>query len=274
MRRARIGFWLRAVGSSAPVEAVEQRLGQEPAFRGIAQRWDRSDRAERERAAAELERLFRRAAYDTRPFCLRCGQCCANAGPTLQRSDESCVESGAISLRQLVTYRQGEQVFSHLERRTVRLSHEMVTARSASTGGCALHDRQTRSCSIYEHRPRQCVEQRCWAADESTRLARHDHLRRIDLLPPSSPLLPLIEEHERCCPTQQLAAHVETLRGDQPAAPEALRQLIEEDERLRQRVLDTGAASHDELPFVLGRPVADQLGTAGIRLPDGLRRRR
>jgi Fe-S-cluster containining protein len=265
LRRGRIRFWLQAVGSSAPIEHVETYLERELDYAEIADRWGDLGTAGRESAAARLDELFRNAAYATRPYCLRCGQCCANAGPTLYQGDEATARDGTLPWSQLITHRVGERVYSHAKQRTVVLEQECVTVVASAAGGCPLYDRQAKTCRIYRHRPRQCLEQRCWAADDGERLASSAGLRRTDLLPDSSPARPIIEEHERACPPKRLRRLIAAHREGDADAMVAVRAMIAEDERLRQQLLGTGASA-EELPFLLGRPLAEQVRAAGIAL--------
>ena len=267
LRRGRIRFGLQAVGSSAPVEHVQTHLEREPAYAEIANRWGTLDAAKRDSAAARLDELFRNAAYATRPYCLQCGQCCANAGPTLYQGDENLVREGTLPRDSLITHRAGERVYSHAKQHAVVLEQECVSVVASSAGGCALYDRKAKACSIYQGRPRQCVEQRCWAPDGGERLASSAGLRRKDLLPDSSLALPIIEEHERACPPERLWHLIEAHREGDVDAMVAIRSMVAEDERLRQQMLDTGAAAN-ELSFLLGRSLAERVRTAGISLVD------
>jgi Fe-S-cluster containining protein len=247
-------FWLQAVSSPAPVEHLEAVLEADAEYREIAAGWSELADEDRSRTAAQLDELFRREAYRTRPFCVRCGQCCTNAGPTLYPGDERLVQAGELPLHRLITHRRGERVYSHAEGRAVVLEHECVQVAASPSGTCSLCDGETRTCTAYGSRPRQCSEQRCWAADAGRALARQRGLGRLDLLPVSSPWIPILEEHDRTCPPDRLRELERAERDGDEAARPAIEAMVADDERLRRRLLDEGA-SEAELPFLLGLPL-------------------
>ena len=125
-RRARLVTWMRAVGSRASVAKAEAWLGEQPFYLVLVERWDRMGKAERDEAWKQLIALYRAAAYATRPYCIRCGTCCGNAGPTLYAGDEGLLADRLLSPAQLRTYRAGEEVFSHWTNRPAVLERECV----------------------------------------------------------------------------------------------------------------------------------------------------
>lgn len=256
LRQARIRFWLEAVHSRAAVADVEAALERMPAYQQLADDWDGFGPPEKESAAQQLDALFRQAAYATRPYCVRCGTCCHNAGPTLHGGDEALVHTGRLRREQLVTFRVGEEVFSHVEGRRVVLQHECVMVRAAPRRGCALFDPTANSCAVYEHRPRQCRVQRCWDPAEAEELARGAGLSRLDLV--SAPVeRRLIEQHERACAVSRLRELSRERRNGAAEAAAAMDSMIAQDTHFRRRLVETVAVAPAALRFLLGRPVAE-----------------
>ena len=268
-RKTRIAHWLRNVGSRASVAQAELWLGKQPAYRAIAEQWDDMGPGEREAALGQLTALFRAAAYATRPFCIRCGACCSNAGPTLYPGDEPLLHVDGLTHALLRTLRVGEEVFSHRRNRRAVLEREVVMIAPALPGNCPLFDVTARQCTVHEHRPAQCKAQKCWDTRDSDKLAGWPGLTRRDLLEEDDPLCALISEHDSACSVSSLRDLAAGVRqGDDQAGP-ALVKMVRRDREIRQRILHEELAPEDALPFLLGRPVEMLLGPMGLELTRG-----
>jgi len=75
------------------------------------------------------------AMEEGRSFCIRCGECCLAAGPTLQRPDLILVREGAIAPENLFTIRRGEVVRDNVHGGLARTGVEMVKVREREDGG-------------------------------------------------------------------------------------------------------------------------------------------
>lgn len=272
-RKAQIARWLRAVGSRASVAKAEIWLGQQPAYVNIARTWDGMTTAQREEAARELALLFRAAAYATRPFCVRCGDCCKNAGPTLFPGDEAILHTGQVPHAMLRTLRAGEEVWDHLVGERQVLQHEVVMISPSVTGNCPLYDMAAHTCRAYEARPAQCKAQKCWDTSDSGAMAGWKGLTRLDLLEDDDPLRAVLEAHERDASPGRLRELAEpALAGDEDAVAEVLA-MLDADRDARTAIVSGELAPQDALPFLLGRPlamVANALGMEIVRGWDGV----
>ena len=264
LRELRLAYWVRAVGSRAAMAEARLRLEQQPAFEELARRWDTLEAGERMAAATELEQLLRASAYATRPFCLRCGRCCKNAGPTLYPGDEALLRRGVVSRSQLRTVRAGEEVVSHLEDRRVVLQREQVTIGPARDA-CRFLDHNMRACTIHDQRPRQCQAQQCWDTVAARQLVGTQGLSRLDLLAEGDAGREAVMEHERRCSPARLRELAEAAREDLAGeAAISLLELVEVDSSLRQRTVDEGLAAVSELPFLFGRNLEEMLRPLGL----------
>ncbi len=267
VRRARLNHWLEAVGSRARAKQVEPRLAEEADYVALASRWNDLTPGEQGAAGEELETIFRRVAYATRPYCQRCGICCNGAGPTLYPGDERLLREGILQRSQLITLRIGEMVFSRYHGRPIVLEQESVRISALDQKGCSLYDPSEQGCTIYEHRPTQCRSQKCWDTSASDALAGTPGLTRWQLLDESTPGRERIEHHEERIPVARLRLLASRARsGDEPAQAE-LDELLAEDRRLRAQLVEEGAATDGELPFLLGTP-CDELVTRFADQPE------
>ncbi len=267
LRRMRLDYWLKAVGSSAPAEQARQWLAQQPAYEALAARWDSLTSEEQGVAAIELEELWRAAAYATRPFCIDCGQCCRNSGPTLYAADRDLPREGVVPVSRLRTVRAGEEVFSLVEGRRVVLQHEHVTVVSGRRGACWFWDSVARACTIHQRRPAQCRAQRCWDTAEADELAATHGLTRLDLLEAEDPVRSMVLEHERQCPPARLRELAGEAKDDlEGQAAAALLELLAEDDRLRRGLVEGGEVTAEELPYLLGRSLEEKLSPLGLEV--------
>lgn len=273
LHRIHLRYWLKLVHSPATVEAAETWLHNHSAFKDLSKEWDGMSPAQREEAAETLNRIFRQAAYATRPFCLRCGACCDKSGPTLYQGDESLVWSGLdaverdgarpLSWRHLRTFRRGEEVFSHYEERRQTLQHECVIVAPAQAGGCPHHARH--GCAIYDHRPTQCKAQKCWDTAASAKLVAGPGLTRLHLLPPEDPLREIIREHDERCDLRRMGQLVEDfLKSAARDCAEGIRRMLRSEFDLRQEVAALDRRYGQAMPFLLGRPLQELLGQQGV----------
>lgn len=270
-RRSRLLFWLRQVKSGASVARAEIWLGGQANFLGIAQRWDALTATQRQQQLPELEALFRSAAYSTRPHCLRCGTCCSNAGPTLYAGDEALFHDKLVAADLLVTYRVGEEVFSHWLNRPTVLDAEMVMIVSSPAGGCALFHPKGDGCGIYDRRPVQCKAQKCWDTRDAGKLASWNGLTRVDLIEEDEPVLKIIADQELRCSPNRLRELLELGKQGSSEALEEGADMIRTDRELRRQVVGAKMAPASALPFLLGRPLEMMTGAMGYTVGGGWR---
>ena len=167
-------FWLRSVGSKAPVEVASVILGEHEAYRDLERRWDAMSPKLR---SAALEQLVRKVAYGTRPYCMRCGTCCRNSGPTLYPGDEALVRDGIIPRSALLRYKPGTRVFDHYQGKEVALEQELVKVDTTAEGVCPFLQGPPAACAIHQNRPRQCQAQMCWDTEAFEELMKERPLR-------------------------------------------------------------------------------------------------
>jgi len=194
--RDHLRYFLNQVSSRAPVEAALTLAGEDPEFQRIAREWDSMDLEARKEAAHYLDELARKTAYQTRPYCQRCGTCCENSGPTLYLEDLPHIRSGLLSPGRLVTHLAGARVYSHFHGREITLEREVVMVAPDERGHCPYLARNPTMCRIHRTVPVQCLAQQCWDTSASERLQRRAGLTRLDIIPRDHPARGLVEEFE------------------------------------------------------------------------------
>jgi hypothetical protein len=181
--------------------------------------------------------------------------------------DRRLVDDGLIPARHLVTIRAGERVRDNIHGRLVLSDQEMIKVKgSGGTWACVCFDPQTCGCRIYDHRPSQCIAQKCWAPSELEALAADRRLTRKDLLSNVPGLWHLIDNHESRCDYRRIPSIAETLHhapGDRSAA-EPLVEMVSYDQAIRRVLVESGSAQEDMLDFLLGRPMKHTLDGFGF----------
>jgi Fe-S-cluster containining protein len=206
-----------------------------------------------------------------RTHCIRCGECCIVASPTLQAQDLPLIQGGAIAARDLFTIRQGELVWDNVIEAFTVTGQDILKVREKQEGGCVFFDDNAKACTIYEKRPAQCAAMACWDMAEFMRVYKGAKLARRDVVK-DGVVLGLIEAHERRCSYEALQAHVKAIETDGEKAVEKVIGLLKFDHQMRPFLLQKLGLNPDEMDFLFGRPLADTVvmfGLKVVREPDG-----
>jgi Fe-S-cluster containining protein len=223
---------------------------------------------QRKQAWDHLQALYRAAAYASRPYCVQCGTCCSNAGPTLYAGDQALLQDGTVTPAQLHTVRSGEMVHSHWTGQLELLEREIVMI-TRGPDGCVFLDARTRRCSIHDRVPAQCRAQKCWDTRDADKLMGWPGLSRLELIEETDPVAAVVAEHEINCAIVKLRERLAEAAAGDEAALEAAVELIRADRRYRARIVDEEHATEDALPFLLGRPLETMTRQMGYEVGGG-----
>jgi Fe-S-cluster containining protein len=255
-RAAAEAVWLKEarllcqrIGVPQNLDEVASGLRGTRAFRHAFGEWESLPTRQRRKRWEELARATEKAAYATRPYCLRCGQCCTRQAPGLHIEDLPQVREGAIGPENLLTLRRGERAYSARLDKVIILQEEIVKVRPLPTGVCPYFQPEAHSCAVYERRPLPCRALKCWLPEAFAEATRSPHLTRADILA-GDPLLELVVRQEQEAPLSALTAKAGRL--DMTAVLAA----VSKDDRLRKDALAAGLNA-DWLPFLLGRPLRE-----------------
>jgi Fe-S-cluster containining protein len=256
---AEVRSFLQQIRVPDNLEAVVSELSRGRAYRRLFEDWEALSARHRRRRWEELARATEKAAYATRPHCLRCGECCTRHTPALHLPDLPLIREGVLARALLVTLRKGERAYSPRQEAAVLLKEEMIKIRQPASGGPGpCYDPATRSCTIYERRPLQCRALKCWEPEGFLRATAAPHLRRRDVIAADDPINSLILRHERevdCGLALRLLGGGKEKDG---SGLRAVREIVEREARLRQEALSVGAEAA-ELDFLFGRPLGESL---------------
>jgi len=252
------------VGSSADPEVLVDSVLEE--IRALAPRHDGSDDRSEDAVWTQIRELLIKAAYATRPYCIRCGTCCTKGSPTLTRGDMEIFREDVLMPDQLATIRIGETVRDNRTGMVGPSPEEIIKIKGKTKGGsCILYDEATKTCGIYESRPRQCHLQECWNPDLSA-VADEPTLNRRDLLEKTGDLWKILQRHEERCSHEGLRRSITRLEATRGQSVDEVMDILRFDHHVRQFVSDTFGLAAGTLDFVLGRPLVEVISEYGLRL--------
>ena len=207
-------------------------------------------------------------SYASRPYCVRCGECCRGGSPSLHVEDISLWSQGLLSRRELYTLRPREPVHLNIEGRLGSLPEELVKIRQRpGTGHCIFYQEEEKACRIYEHRPLQCRVQACWDPGPFEELWHVGKLSRRHLLQGDEEMLELIEAHDQRCSPEKLGAACR--EWEDSGSESAIQQILDQlryDTALRSLVQERLGLGEEELEFSFGRPLTHIIRAYGFRV--------
>jgi len=205
---------------------------------------------------------------EERTECIKCGECCRKASPTLHLSDVRMIESGLMPLKDLYTIRIGEPVYDNLNGRIGPSPTEMIKIRERpGDEGCVfLHfDDKVATCLIYEERPCQCRAMKCWDDSEFKEIYAQPRASRWDMVRDEKTLL-LMDEHESRCGYEMVKELLRAIGEKGESAVQNLLELIRFDYHIRPFTNQRLGVPFAEMEFYFGRPLSGTIEAFGLQL--------
>lgn len=258
---------LAEIQSPASFESVWIGVSGARTYRALLRHWENWNRKQRVNGWEGLARVVEKAAYATRPYCLKCGTCCRKGSPSLYRDDLPLFRRGTLTRLDLVTLRRGEKVYSNEAERFIRLPEEQVKIREKPGGReCLFFQPEGSGCGIYGNRPRQCRVLECWDPEGYRVLKKNRLLSRKDLLDPQDPLLPVVKTHEERCSILRLQEWLEQAVEQALPHDDSLMEGLLYDRHTRTYLSEKFGLNRKHLDFLLGRPVEEVIPGLGFRI--------
>ena len=261
------------IKSPADPEALIEDMQNRPDFMGLINGWDNMPTNAQANAWEMIQERLAEAAKATRPFCVRCGECCRQGSPVIHEMDRPALAKGAIKRSSLVTLRPGERAWSNRTRKVVILEKECIKLKEAPGGRtCIFLGPGGDACLIYPDRPHQCRIMECWDPSRFETLVDTPNPSRLDLIGRGTPLDALIERHDDRCDINTFIGLLDTAQEEGDAGTAAAIDLILYDLHLREFAVDKLNIPRNELDFFFGRPlaaIAAGLGFSFTITPEG-----
>ncbi len=199
------------------------------------------------------------------PICKRCGKCCESSSPTLHVSDLPAVANHHLDWARLYTVRKGEYVWDNINRKLAQASTEMIKVRQAGDGSCIYFNSKEKACTIYSHRPAECVALFCEDTSRFFEIYETPRLTRNYVIRDRS-LVRLMEEQELRCPYDSLAEWVGRINSVGEQAVEKIIELLRFDYELRNIVRKKLGIPPSYLDLLFGRPMIQTIEAFGLRV--------
>jgi Fe-S-cluster containining protein len=258
---------LRDIHSPASLAEVWPGVVAAKACRELLRNWSVWKPAERETGWGKAAGVIEKAAYATRPYCLRCGTCCRKGSPSLVWDDLPLFRRGGLTRLDLVTLRRGERVYSNEAGHFIQLAEEQVKIREkAESRECLFFQEDGSGCGTYKSRPRQCRVLECWNPAGYRVLKKNRLLSRKDLLDPGDPILPVVKSHEERCSVLRLQEWLLRAAEQTLSADEDLQAAIRYDRHARAFLSEKFSLERRHLDFILGRPVEEVISGLGFEV--------
>ena len=259
-------YMLKEIHSPSTLEEAWPDMQAKDVFQNLIKHWPDWNKAHRESRWEALCRELEKTAYGTRPFCLRCGECCLKGSPTLYADDLGILRQGIIKRTELITLRHGEIGFSNVTNDLVLLTEERVKVKEKpGSRQCLFLNPGDKGCRIYEDRPLQCRVMECWNPDDYQSLDSHRFLSRKELLSPDDPIIPVIEAHEKRCAIPKLQEALSSINKGRASAQEEALDVILYDQHLRRLLEEQKGIGPENQVFLFGRPLKDLIPSFGFR---------
>lgn len=256
----------------SPAETAEVWAGwqSKPIYQDLISHWSDWNKAHRESRWEALCRELEKTAYGTRPFCLRCGECCRKGSPTLYLEDLDILKRGIIKRTELITLRSGEIGFSNDVQDLMLITEERIKVKEKPGGReCLFLETATNGCRIYEDRPLQCRVMECWNPDQYKELNSKKYLSRKELLNPEDPLWPVIESHNQRCALPRLQKALSRLKRGFTDVQEEAVDILLYDHHIRGFIEEKYEIGRENQLLLFGRPLSDLLLSFGFQIDQG-----
>jgi len=205
------------------------------------------------------------------PICKRCGRCCESSTPTLHACDLHLVKNHHIEWANLYTLRKGEPLWDNITNKLSQASGEMIKIREGEDRACIYYSRAGKACTIYRHRPAECVSLFCEDTREFFKVYRSPRLTRAEIV--NEPWLDmLLRAQESKCPYYRLADLVASIKSEGDNAVNRIIQLLRFDYELRRLAHKRLGVPECHMNLLFGRPMIEVIRVFGlkvVRMSDG-----
>ncbi|MGC8660723.1 MAG: YkgJ family cysteine cluster protein [Desulfomonilaceae bacterium] len=214
----------------------------------------------------QVRECLLKAAYATRPHCVKCGECCVKGSPVLTVNDIALFESGKLGPKDIFTLRKGEIVYDPRHEKSLPNEEERIKIRETPQDrSCVFYQKWNSECSVYDQRPEQCRFQECWAPKQAD-CSHSSPLTRRDLLGSAGDIFRIIQEHETRCSHENFSREISRLASTKGQTVENVLEILRFDHHVRDFVVTKLGIGEEVLDLFFGRPLKDFLAYYGLKL--------
>jgi len=241
-------------------------------FKEVHEGWNTLSPESRAIAWRRLMTASRNKLLERGESCVRCGECCVKGSPTLLIGDLGLFHRDILTWNDVYTLRPGEKATTR-DGEVTYLKEERLKVREVpGSRQCWFYLAANQTCRIYADRPEQCRRQNCWG-EPPPPTAPDELLQRRHLFVGVPEVWDIIREHQDRCDCAAVARLLADLGAGVDAADDALFEALHFDHYLRQMLIDDWELTPEAVEFLLGRSLAEFLGTLGLNAtltPEGV----
>ncbi len=254
------------VGSSVAPETLVKSVMKQ--LEALGPKPEADESRSQEEIWKQVKEVLLKAAYDTRPYCIKCGECCSKGSPTLTLDDVSLLRKGKIGPNDVFTIRTGEVVSDNRVESTLKNQEERIKIReTADDKTCIFYQKWNRECSIYDDRPAQCRLQECWDPKPEA-FSDLSPLTRYDLLQDTGDIWQIIQRHDERCSHEDFSREISRLGATKGQTVEKMLELLSFDHHVREFVTQELGIDGQTLELLFGRPLSDSLHYYGLEIEE------
>lgn len=206
----------------------------------------------------------RKTRFSKKTECTRCGKCCTECSPSLMKQDMRLFISGVLSPENVYTIREGEPARYGSD--VYESFVEIIKIReNEEAAGCIFYS-EGLGCVIYEDRPLQCKEYKCWETEaplyglEESALKREDFFGSVDII------MDAIKKHNKKCSYKRLSSAIGRLNENKDDALDDIIDMLQYDTYIRPFLKDKLSVPSTAMDLILGRPLTETINEFGFRI--------
>ncbi len=262
---------LREVGSTTDSETLVRGILGE--LEALAPQSDGQDNRSDEEIWILVRELLLKAAYATRPYCIRCGTCCTKGSPTLLEDDMELFRRDVLKPGQVITIRVGEPTYSSETEEVAPTRDELIKIREVpGSKTCIFYEKSGSTCSIYDSRPVQCRNQECWNTAAAEKTVCVKPIGRRHLLEAIPSLWEIVQRHEERCSYSEFTRAMTRLGATKGQTVGEVIDVLGFDNHVREFITERFGFDAETMDFLLGSSLREAIAQYGLVLeeePDG-----
>lgn len=204
--------------------------------------------------------------FSKKTNCDRCGDCCRKGSPSLMKEDLDLFALDVLSYENTYTIRLNEPLISLEDNSIYESFVELIKINDKGLNtACFFYDNEE-GCTIYEKRPVQCREYKCWDHSDLIIGLEQNALNRADIFGSVEVVMEIIKKHEEKCSYEKLSRAFERLSSNSEEAIEDIIDILQYDTYIRPFIEERLDIPRGAINLILGRPLIETINGFGFKV--------
>lgn len=206
----------------------------------------------------------RKMRFSKKIECTRCGKCCSESSPSLIKQDMRLLMSGILSPENVYTIREGEPVRSGSDMYESFI--EIIKIKENKKSANCIFYSEGLGCTIYEDRPLQCKEHKCWETEAPLYGLEESAIKREDIFGSVDIIMDAIKKHNDKCSYKRLSSAIARLNENNEDALDDIIDMLQYDTYIRPFLEKKFNVPSTAMDLILGRPLVDTINEFGFKV--------